>query len=290
MGTWEAIGLVSSGATLVAFVVAAAYSAFRFSTGQTERMIQSASEAERPALVEAALRHFPVDTNGLTRDQKYTLVSEQIRAHGRSQTNGLLAICFVALLLAAVAAFALSKDDTPNPRGNGTRAPTQLDAPVVVLPKTDSSILSPASASSPGTSQAQNTLADTGQLSASAPLSQESTRVDQAVSKPMESEACNSKFLQFLRPVVETTQTTSPFIRGPIQFDRMGKTELPVILSTDPSACHDALKLATRIKEISKGVGETVQSSPARRYSAYEQVLVEELFALQRRLKQTIER
>src|SRR5262245_32877012 len=98
MSVWDAIKLVSSGVTLAAFLGAVAYAAYRFQSRATERLIKAAPEKERGSLVQDALKHFRIDTTGLTKEQQYNLALEQIRAHASGLTVKIVAVCFIAVI------------------------------------------------------------------------------------------------------------------------------------------------------------------------------------------------
>lgn len=104
---WQAIGLVSSGITLVAFVVAVAAWAFRQHEIKKERLILTAAEADRAKLVTDALEFFNVDTQNLTKDQQYEIAIAQIKARANRFLIACVVVVIVALLAVAVAAFAI---------------------------------------------------------------------------------------------------------------------------------------------------------------------------------------
>jgi hypothetical protein len=106
---WQAIGLVSSGITLVAFIVAAAAWVFRQHAVREERLIRTAAEADRAKLVTAALEFFNVDTQKLTKDQRYEIAIEQIRARARRFLIACVVVVVVAFLAVGVATFAIMR-------------------------------------------------------------------------------------------------------------------------------------------------------------------------------------
>ena len=112
---WNAIAYVSSGVTVVAFVVAVSAWVFRASLVQRERLIKAAPEVDRGALVETALEVFRVDTSGLTRDQKYRLAMEQIAARERRFKTVAGVVSLVAVLLAVVSAYAIAQTSPMSP-------------------------------------------------------------------------------------------------------------------------------------------------------------------------------
>jgi hypothetical protein len=75
---WQTIGYVSSGLTLVAFIVAAGVWTYRKVPLQKQWLIRQAPEQDRARLVENTLEFFNVDTSGLTKQEKYQIVMKQI--------------------------------------------------------------------------------------------------------------------------------------------------------------------------------------------------------------------
>src|SRR5262245_16055989 len=111
---WDAIKYVGSGLTLAAFIVAAIAWILKSKSEERARLIDLAKEDERADLVRNALEFFDVDTSGLTKAQQYQLALEQIR--GRAQRFKILAlvICFVAVVGAILAVYALNRSSGAN--------------------------------------------------------------------------------------------------------------------------------------------------------------------------------
>ena len=112
---WAVIAYVSSGFTLAAFLAAIVAWVIKAKAEESGRLIRSALPQERADLVRNALEFFHVDTSRLTRDQQYKLALEQIQARAHRYRITAAAICFVALLAASVAAYALNIVRTPFP-------------------------------------------------------------------------------------------------------------------------------------------------------------------------------
>lgn len=106
---WEAIGSVSSGLALAAFIVAAAVTLLRRRLLHKENLIKSAPETERSSLVQAALDSYSIDTTDLTKQQRYDLVMEQIRQRARRFRITSVVIVILAFLAAALAAYDLGE-------------------------------------------------------------------------------------------------------------------------------------------------------------------------------------
>lgn len=113
---WEAIKYVSSGLTLVAFLVAAIVVVLKSKIRETERLIKTASEGDRAGLVKDALEFFSVDTSNLSKQRQFDVAMAQIQARQLRFTLIISAVIALALIGACLAAYAMSK--TAN--GNGT--------------------------------------------------------------------------------------------------------------------------------------------------------------------------
>ncbi|WP_287584057.1 SPFH domain-containing protein [Candidatus Borrarchaeum sp.] len=112
---WEAIGSVSSGLALAAFIVAAAVTVLRRRLLHKENLIKSAPESERPSLVQAALDSYSIVTTDLTKQQRYDLIMEQIRQRARRFRITSVVIVILAFLAAALAAYALGVKSNSKP-------------------------------------------------------------------------------------------------------------------------------------------------------------------------------
>lgn len=109
MGIWTAIKYVSSGITLVAFIVAVTAWVYRASILQKERQIRQAPESARGDLVESALEFFRVDTSGLSAKQQYDLALEQIHAKALRFRSTAIVVVIIAFFGAAVGVVAILK-------------------------------------------------------------------------------------------------------------------------------------------------------------------------------------
>jgi len=107
---WSAITYVSSGLTLLAFIIAVAAWVHRNNILGAERRIQLAPPQERAQLVERTLEFFNIDTTRLTTGQQYNLAIRQIDA--RAQRFRIIATVVSVLfaITAGVAAFAIAHD------------------------------------------------------------------------------------------------------------------------------------------------------------------------------------
>jgi hypothetical protein len=138
---WEAIKYVTSGITLAAFVVAVAAWLYRSKILEREKLIRSASEEERPQLVERTLEIWHVETSGLTREQKYNLVLEQIRRKAERFKTIARVIFGIAALIAVVVVLAILLVPTPprnvnidgNVNTNRRPSPSPTNSPEVII-------------------------------------------------------------------------------------------------------------------------------------------------------------
>jgi hypothetical protein len=112
---WETIQHVTTGLSLVAFLVAVISGAYQSQSQKNERLIKSAPEAERAKLVANALEFFNIETSGLSPEQKYKLALEQIHAKAQRFRTTAIVVCFFGLVLGAVAIYAMSHPTTTDP-------------------------------------------------------------------------------------------------------------------------------------------------------------------------------
>jgi hypothetical protein len=135
---WEAIGYVSSGLTLVAFLAAVLASSYKSKVEERERLIRTASPEKRADLVQAALEFFHVDTGELTKEQQYKIAIEQIRARAQRFRLLVLLIGFLAIIAASVAAYAISKSGALLPLNRPPTGTSTTEHPTPQPPPTNS--------------------------------------------------------------------------------------------------------------------------------------------------------
>jgi len=106
---WEAIAYVSSGFTLAAFVVAVIAWVLKNQAEKKSSLISLAKEDERVELVQSALEFFNVQTDSLTKAQKYDLALKQI--HERANRFKTLAVLVgvLSFMAASLSAYAISE-------------------------------------------------------------------------------------------------------------------------------------------------------------------------------------
>jgi hypothetical protein len=106
---WNAIGLVTSGFALVAFIAAAALAAVRSALLRTGDLIAKAPEAERGKLVQDALAGFHIDTSRITSESALVaLLRQQMRSKERATLRLLVFALALVVVLASLAAYSLS--------------------------------------------------------------------------------------------------------------------------------------------------------------------------------------
>ncbi|MGH6847940.1 MAG: hypothetical protein ACREC0_11030 [Methylocella sp.] len=106
---WEAIAYVSSGITLVAFIGALIAWSVKWKSEEHERLIRTAKESDRAALVRNALEFLNVDTAGLTQEYQFKLAIEQINLRGQRFKISSAVICFMALVAASITTYAITQ-------------------------------------------------------------------------------------------------------------------------------------------------------------------------------------
>ncbi|EED5477967.1 hypothetical protein UJ39_17070 [Salmonella enterica subsp. enterica serovar Tennessee] len=100
---WSNIGYVTSGFSLLAFVVAGFVSAYKIKLSHFNKLVRSSSGKDRLDVIERILHIFSVDTDSLTKEQKYNIVIEQIKIRRHQLNLQIFTFCFISLLFAGVA-------------------------------------------------------------------------------------------------------------------------------------------------------------------------------------------
>jgi tetratricopeptide (TPR) repeat protein len=108
LAMWQAIGLVSSGVTLVAFLSAVAAWAYKRKLVADAELIRTAPESDRANLV---LAHYGylirVDTSNLTRAQKFDTINRQLNAAAAKYKVMAAVVVIIAILASCLTMFAL---------------------------------------------------------------------------------------------------------------------------------------------------------------------------------------
>jgi len=128
---FQAIQYVTSGFTLIAFLIACAAFIARIHLSRKERLIAAAPAAKRAELVEIALEGFKVDTTSLTKDQKYSLLMTQMSLKN-SRAAKAFKIGSLVVVLACATTIAITWIIQVTPKQNGKdEKTTELNASMV---------------------------------------------------------------------------------------------------------------------------------------------------------------
>jgi hypothetical protein len=80
---WEAIGNVTTGLSLVAFMVAAAVTVYRAQLRARIKTIEAVPPSERSGLIEKELNAFGIDAGNLTKAQQYEIAIRELSLRSR---------------------------------------------------------------------------------------------------------------------------------------------------------------------------------------------------------------
>jgi hypothetical protein len=123
---WEAIAYVSSGFTLAAFVVAVAAWIIKRKSDEKHKLISVAEDENRAKLVQDALEFFHVETKELTKDQRFTIAIQQIQARANRFKTIAVLIGFLAIIAAALSAYAINAMHSTGNLDQNIAAPTSV--------------------------------------------------------------------------------------------------------------------------------------------------------------------
>lgn len=126
---WETIKYIGSGITLAAFIIAVAAWIYRLKILERGRLIRLAPEDNRRELVERTLEFFDIDTGGLTREQKYDLALQQIRAKATRFKIAATVIVIIAFLTAGITFFAIYEVPNSNNNDSNNNRPATAATP-----------------------------------------------------------------------------------------------------------------------------------------------------------------
>lgn len=101
---------VAGGISLVSFLIATIFYYLRMRHRERLITLKRARTADLPALLADAVAIYKLDTDKLTKEQRYDLAISEISHRGRRFLIGALLAAFVALLLAGMSIFALGKE------------------------------------------------------------------------------------------------------------------------------------------------------------------------------------
>jgi len=100
VGLLGSIGSITGWASLIAFIAAASFYAYRESLRSKRKLIETADATDRARLVEQALEAFHVDTAALSPEDKRALLAERMHHQERMHARMCLLVAFAGLLLA----------------------------------------------------------------------------------------------------------------------------------------------------------------------------------------------
>jgi hypothetical protein len=124
---WDAIAYVSGGFTLAAFIVAVAAWVYKITIDKQLQQIIHAPEKDRARLIESTHEFFRVNTEKLSREQKYTVVIRQIEEKANRFKTVARVVVIIAILAAALCVFAIAYDRrTSEPPPTPTPTPTPV--------------------------------------------------------------------------------------------------------------------------------------------------------------------
>lgn len=104
---WESIRYITSGLTLVAFIVAVTSIVIKEALKNKKNLIETAPPEDRAPLVEKALEQYHIETTALTKQQKYNIIMEQIRSRAKKQKQYFRIGIFAFGILALIAVYAI---------------------------------------------------------------------------------------------------------------------------------------------------------------------------------------
>jgi hypothetical protein len=115
---WTALPEIGTGISLVAFVVAIVFYAYRSHLKSRATIIANMPEQDRLKAIDATAEFLRVDVTGLTSKAKHDIVSQQLRLRARRDTMLAGIALVVAILLGIVAILAIvMRGDEPPPPG-----------------------------------------------------------------------------------------------------------------------------------------------------------------------------
>lgn len=106
---WQAITYVSSGFTLVAFIVATAAWVLKNKSDEKRNLIESAPDINKSELVDKALDLVHVNTDGLSQEKRYNLAMELIKRRAERFRIVAIVVCILAMSGMSFAFYSNSK-------------------------------------------------------------------------------------------------------------------------------------------------------------------------------------
>lgn len=100
---WTSIGYVTSGFSLLAFVVAAAVTIYKVKMDNFTRILESTDEKNKIEVMDRLLETFSIPTDNLTKEQKFILLMELLKMKRHNSNMKIFAFCFISLVFGGVA-------------------------------------------------------------------------------------------------------------------------------------------------------------------------------------------
>lgn len=110
---WESIKYVSSGISLIAFIVAAIAWTYRNKINEREQILRSLPEKDRGSALPEVLAWLKIDPKDLTKSQQYDLALTQIRERTKQYLISTIAIALVFVMGSVVTIYAISQPSSP---------------------------------------------------------------------------------------------------------------------------------------------------------------------------------
>ena len=113
----ENIQYVTGGFSLLAFIVGAVVLLAKYRWDNRKELIAESTGEEKVKALEAVLEYFGVDTEGLTKQQKYNIAMEQIKNKRHRLNLNAFIFCFVSVIFAGVATYTIANTDNGGGKG-----------------------------------------------------------------------------------------------------------------------------------------------------------------------------
>jgi hypothetical protein len=115
MTAWQAVQYVGGGFSLIAFVAAAIFYAYRERSRTNAAIIRSAPPGDRLDAIATVAEFFRVNVSGLSTDQQSAIVLEQLRIRSRRDFLFFYSFILLAILCGSVALAAIFFDNPSRP-------------------------------------------------------------------------------------------------------------------------------------------------------------------------------
>lgn len=112
---WTSIGYVTSGFSLLAFVVAAAVTVYKVKVDNFARILESTDEKNRIEVMDRLLETFSIPTDNLTKEQKFILLMELLKMKRHNSNMKIFAFCFLSLVFGGLAYASITQGEKDDP-------------------------------------------------------------------------------------------------------------------------------------------------------------------------------